>query len=258
MLFDPQLDIRFDAASFTFEYGPGVFGPAPEMRRLGEIRPSLQDPGCDGPDPVYAIAMDVGLCTDREEITKRGILFAAVAYARGSLGRELVRSQGHVHSISPGCGVSTPELVEVWQGNAIVYMQEKTDSEPGRCFAIQAVAGQKVIIPPAWAHCIINADPEACMVFGACCVRDYAFEYNAVRAHGGLAWYPLWHQGQIRWEQNRSYLCSPLRFVAPHDYPSLRVLQEVPMYQQFSENPESLQWIANPETAAPLWECFQP
>ena len=38
----------------------GVFGPEAERRRLDAIRQSLRDPGCEGPDPVYAIAMDVG------------------------------------------------------------------------------------------------------------------------------------------------------------------------------------------------------
>ena len=41
----------------AFEYGPGMYGPLPEMRRLEAIRPRLRGPNCSGPDPVYGIAM---------------------------------------------------------------------------------------------------------------------------------------------------------------------------------------------------------
>ena len=60
MNFDPMLDVRLSPTSLSFGYGSGVFGPQPEFRRIDDIRYSLLDPHCSGPDPVYAIAMDVG------------------------------------------------------------------------------------------------------------------------------------------------------------------------------------------------------
>ena len=104
-----------------FEYGPGVFGPAPEMRSLDAIRKSLRDPGCSGPDPVYAIVMDVGREEHRAELLRRHLLFGVVTYAKGRLGTEPVRSQGHVHRKAAHSGWSPPELYEIWSGRAIVY-----------------------------------------------------------------------------------------------------------------------------------------
>jgi hypothetical protein len=49
-----------------------------------DIRASLQDPLSSGPEELYAIVMDVGLNTDREEIVKRNLLFGAVTYAAGT------------------------------------------------------------------------------------------------------------------------------------------------------------------------------
>ena len=96
---------------FGFCYGKGVFGPEAEIRRLDDIRASLEDPGCTGPEAVYSISMDVGMEEDREEIEKRNLLYGAVTYAAGTLGREPVRSQGHIHAVSISCGSSTPEAV---------------------------------------------------------------------------------------------------------------------------------------------------
>jgi glucose-6-phosphate isomerase len=173
MTFDPAIEVRLDSATLRFEYGNHVFGPKPVSRRLDEIRASLRDPLCNGPDPVYAIAMDVGRIEHRDELHQRMLLFGMVAYASGTLGKELVRSQGHVHVVAPHCGWSTPELIEIWRGKAIVYMQEAANNDPGRCFAIEAEIGDKIVIPPGWAHFVANADPRTVLFFGAWCDREY-------------------------------------------------------------------------------------
>src|ERR1700722_11806567 len=110
------LDIRFSSVAMEFSYGPDVFGPAPEIRSLDAIRASLLDPACDGPDPVYTIAMDVGRVQDRALLQEKMLLFSIVVYARGKLGNEPVRSQGHVHAISPHSRWSAPEIFEFWHG----------------------------------------------------------------------------------------------------------------------------------------------
>ena len=141
--FDPGLQIRFDKTSMDFRYGHGLFGPRPEYRRLDDIRGSLRDPKCAGPDTVYAIAMDVGRRNDVNELKKRMLLFGIVMYAGGRLGDEPVRSQGHVHAISPHSGWRAPELFEIWEGRAIVYGQEKSGDDPGRCIAVAASPGRR-------------------------------------------------------------------------------------------------------------------
>lgn len=70
-----------------FSYGADVTGPMPEIRRLDQIRASLRDPHCAGPDEVYAIAMDVARMQDRDELKKRMLLFGVVTYAAGRLGK---------------------------------------------------------------------------------------------------------------------------------------------------------------------------
>ena len=136
----PGFDIRPTENPMGFAYGPGVFGPEVENRSLDAIRKSLRDPACSGPDPVYAIAMDVGRESDREAMLARNLLFGVVTYARGRLGEEPVRSQGHVHAVSPSCNASTPEVYEIWSGRAVILMQERDGDDPGRCFAVEADA----------------------------------------------------------------------------------------------------------------------
>lgn len=253
------LDIQFQRHPMNFRYGPGVLGPAPEYRWLDAIRASLRNPDCAGPDPVYAIAMDVCRREDLDELKRRMLLFGIVIYAGGQLGDEPVRSQGHVHSISPHCGWSTPELFEVWEGRAIIYGQEKSGDDPGKCIAIEAGPGERVVMPPGWAHFVANATPASLLIFGAWCDRQYGFDYTQMRAHHGLAWFPiLTPGGKVRWEPNSHYSSSKLQTKAAREYPELGISGELTIYRLIQSDPESIQWVSEPQRFVHLWKQFEP
>ncbi len=259
MQFNPGIDVALDPVQLGFIYGAGVAGPIPEYRRLDAIRASLKDSMCSGPDPVYAIAMDVAREVDLPELKSRMLLFGVVAYASGQLGDEPVRSQGHVHAVAPHSGWSPPEWFEIWEGTAIVYAQESTSNEPGACIAVTARPGDQVVVPPGWAHCVINADPHRRMVFGALCDRQYGFTYDGVRQHHGLAWFPLLRKDDtIFWERNPHYNASPLTERCARHYPELGCLPGMPMYQQFIADPDSVQWVSEPHKFQQFWTSFQP
>ena len=256
---DVGFAIRPTEEPMGFAYGPGVFGPEVENRRLDAIRRSLRDPDCAGPDPVYAIAMDVGREEDRPAMLARNLLFGVVTYARGRLGEEPVRSQGHVHAVSPSCGASTPEVYEIWSGRAVILMQEKDGDDPGRCFAVEAGPGQVVVVPPGWAHATISADPAQPLTFGAWCVRDFGFDYRGVCAHGGLAWFPLLEaDGSLRWLHNDAYAPSPFVCKAPQGYPQLGIEPGVPIYTQFAEDPDRFLFVSHPQQKEEAWKNFLP
>jgi glucose-6-phosphate isomerase len=252
------LELAIDAA-MDFHYGAGVRGPNPEFRTLDAIRASFMDPQCSGPSPVYAIAMDVRREADEADLKARYLLFGVVAYAAGRLGNEPVRSQGHVHAVAPHSGWSPPELFEIWEGRAIVYAQERVADDPGRCIAVIAGPGERVVVPPGWAHAVINADTERRMVFGAWCDRQYGFDYTGVRAHGGLAHFPVvTADGTIGWLANPRYRAARLEQRKSRHYPELGLDPVRPIYAQYRDNPQSVEWVAQPQRFAHLWPLFEP
>jgi glucose-6-phosphate isomerase len=187
------------------------------------------------------------------------LLFGIVMYAAGKLGQEPVRSQGHVHRISPHCGWSTPELFEVWEGRAIVFAQQKSGDDPGRCFAIEARSGDRVAIPPGWAHYVANGDPNSHLIFAAWCDRQYGFDYDQMRTHGGLAWFPLMGSGgKVEWTANRNYSFSRLEQRAARAYPELGLSLDMPIYEHLRQAPESIQWISDPARLRNVWPHFEP
>ena len=244
-----RIDITPVQSPMGFTYGAGVFGPEVEIRRLEDIRASLRDPQCKGPEQVYSIAMDVGKEEHRALLNKLHLLFGVVTYSAGKLGQEPVRSQGHIHKISPYSGWSTPEIYEIWSGEAIIYMQEYAEDQPG----------DVEIVPPYWVHATISANPRLPLTFGAWCDRDYGFVYEGVRKHRGIAWFPVFNgSDELEWIANSMYDSSHLICKSPSDYISLDIRKGVSIYRQFEENPEIFLYVPNPALKAEVWRDFEP
>ena len=260
-VFNPYIPIERSTNGIGFCYGDDVFGPVPECRFLDDIRESLMNPACDGPEIVYSIVMDVGKVAHKQMLQDRMLLFGVVTYSEGRLGNEPIRSQGHIHKVSTHSGWSPPEVYEIWKGKAIIYMQETAKDNPGRCFAVYAEPGDVVMVPPNWAHATISADPNQPLTFGAWCDREYGFEYDEVRAHQGLAWYPLINSqrnDEFIWEHNQKYHKTELIVKRPEDYSQFGIRKGVPIYKQFEENPEKFQFVSQPFLMEKEWKHFIP
>lgn len=258
MSFDPGFEIYSTYKPLGFRYGKDVFGPEVENRSLDAIRKNLMDPSCDGPQIVYSIAMDVGRNEDKQNMLDRNLLYGVVTYAKGTLGKEPIRSQGHIHAISPSCGMSTCEVYEIWSGAAYIYMQETAHDNPGRCYAVYAKPGDVVIVPPNWAHATISADVTQNLTFGAWCVRDFGFDYDEVRAHQGIAWFPVVKDQKIDFVANENYLKNELIIKSPREYSEFHIQKGVPIYQQFVQNPDLFLFVSKPQLTKELWENFIP
>lgn len=138
-------------------------------------------------------------------------------------------------------------------------MQEKVEDDPGRCFAVRAGPGEVVIIPPGWGHATISGDPDQPLTIGAWCVRSYAFDYDGVRAHGGLAWFPLLDaDGHIRWEHNDTYEYGELIQKSPEGYGFLGLEKGLSIYEQFETDPDRFLFVPEPQKIEERWGKFVP
>ncbi len=251
-------DIEADLKNLEFIYGQDVFGPVTEKRYLNDIRQSLSDPNVDGPDIVYSVAMDVGKIEHKQDLINRNLLYGAVIFEKGRVGQEPVRSQGHVHAISPSCHASTCEVYEIWSGEAYIYMQEFDGDEPGRCYAVHAKENDIVIVPPNWVHATINANVNKPMLFGAWCVRDYGFDYKGVRAHKGIAYFPKVNQdGSIEFVPNRMYQSDGIQVREARTYEEFGIEKNKPIYQQYEEKQDLFDFVPNPRIAEDVWKDFR-
>ncbi len=96
------------------------------------------------------------------------------------------------------------------------------------------------------------------MAFGAWCVRDYGFEYDEVRAHNGLAFYPIVDGDKIIFKINSNYKYSELIVKKPRIYKEFGLEQSKSIYTQFKENPDKFLFISKPNLAEDKFVNFIP
>jgi glucose-6-phosphate isomerase len=239
--------VWLDGSRLTLAFGQGITTAQPCVRRLDEVRRLLQDPRADGPDHLYTIYMDIRVPGRTEALRARGLGYGAVVYNHGALGREALRSQGHVHSISPATGVAYSELYEFWHGRGLVYMQDTASAEVRDVVVVEAGPGDKVAIPPGWAHTTVNVG-DGPMVFGAVYALDAELLYEPLRALQGTAHYVL-TGGQL--EANPRYRTVPAaRRTPPHRVPECGIQPGLPA---LSGDIALLDFVSRPDRHPTLW-----
>src|SRR5512147_492352 len=102
--------VRLDPEALALEFASGITTAPVQVRRLDEVRALLRDPASEGPEHLYTIYMDVRVPGLADTLRAHGLGYGAVVYNHGTLGREALRSQGHVHSLAPDTGVGYSEL----------------------------------------------------------------------------------------------------------------------------------------------------
>jgi glucose-6-phosphate isomerase len=182
--------VGMDAARLTLTFGEGITTSPVQVRRLEEVRALLRDPESAGPEHLYTIYMDIRVPGIADELRAHGLGYGAVVYNHGTLGHEALRSQGHVHSVAPESGVGYSELYEFWHGRGLVYMQDSATADVGDVVVIEAGPGDKVAIPPGWAHATVNVG-DGPMAFGAVYALDAKLLYDPLRRLQGTAHYVL-------------------------------------------------------------------
>jgi glucose-6-phosphate isomerase len=240
--------VRLDVQALTLQFAPGITTAPVVVRRLDEVRTLLRDPRSTGPDHLYTIYMDIRVPGIAETLRAHGLGYGAVVYNHGALGREALRSQGHVHSAPAATGVAYSEVYEFWHGRGLVYMQDRASADVTDVIVIEAGPGDKVAIPPGWAHATVNAGDGA-MAFGAVYALDARLLYEPLRALQGTAHYVL-ADGTL--EANPRYPRVPeARRTAPHRIPEQGMKTGRPA---LAGDLARLDFVSRPERYPALWE----
>ena len=246
------LDLRLNSDRLLLEFGPDIDHPAPDIRTLEQVRPMLEDSNAHGPDHLYTIYMDISHRQDRDTLRAQGLLYGSVIYNHGTIGRERLRSQSHVHSIKPGTTLRYSEVYEIWTGRGSIFLQKESGPLVTRAYLVRVQAGDRLVIPFGWAHLVVTGD--GVLSFGAWCARANKLEYAQLQTLGGPCYYFL-SDGTL--EANPRYSrVPPVVEVRVGDLPDLGIPHDRPIYRSWQEQPDLFRFMAYPETVGDVWADF--
>lgn len=220
-------------------FGPGVLVDETKARFFDELVPVALDPAsCRGRrDAAYYMYNGVYRQADRSRLQSVPMRYELTLIPPFRMGREFIKTLGHIHRPDPATGMSHAEVCEVLAGTAHFIFQTLNIEGPdaGRVVCVEARAGQKVIIPPDLDHCTINPGPGP-LLFSDVVSLALAGNYDRYRAAHGAAYFEIARNAHGEFIPNPAYRrVAPLERATPGDYPGLNLTRDVPLYTAFLE-----------------------
>ena len=87
---------------------------------------------------------------------------------------------------------------------------------------------------------------------------DYGFDYEDVRGHKGVAYFPKVRNDEIIFEKNKNYKETQLVVKEARTYEEFGLKAGVPIYTQYEENKEMFTFVTNPTVADEIWKNYEP
>jgi len=221
-------------------FGPEVMVQESKVRLLDELTPvALAPEVCRGSrEVVYDMYNGVYRESDAPHLDGVPLRYELTLMPPRRLGREFVKTLGHLHAPEPRSGLGYAEICEVLVGVAHFLFQTLDPSGPDAplAFYVEARAGQKVLIPPGLDHLTINPGPEP-LLFSDVIALGVTGIYDRFKSARGAAYLEVSENGQPRFIPNPHYRAvAPLHRMRLKEHPELDLTDAVPLYTAFVRN----------------------
>lgn len=221
----------------------------PSVRRLADMREVLYNQTAGGAEDLYFMYRDVALPEHRQFADRFSIRYDITVIRPGKIGGEYVKTAGHYHPRVPGEEMRYPEVYEVLNGRAHYIMQRAGACEGAvdDVIVVEAMPGDKVIVPPDYGHVTVNAGEEP-LVMANCVASVFESEYEAYKKAHGAAYYEVENEGRDVFVPNDHYRGKPApRMVEPVDLPALGLHRGLPLYRCFTGEPDRFGFLVRPQ-----------
>ncbi|MGV8089750.1 MAG: glucose-6-phosphate isomerase family protein [Methanothrix sp.] len=161
----------------------------PDVRRLFDMKDVIFDQswlaGRENSE-LYYMFRDLFLSrADGDKLRDQNLRYDITIIPPGMMGCEYIKTAGHYHPQVPGSDVTYPELYEVLEGEALYLLQKEDLSD---VVAINAAAGDKVLVPPNYGHITINRSNKI-LKMSNFVARDFSSIYDPIKEKRGGAYF---------------------------------------------------------------------
>lgn len=247
--------MQFDPQTLALETGDGVsFERIPRTAR--ELIPVLYEPDSVSPDELaYEVTRLASAPGEAQKtLDCLDLSYTLVLVPSKRFGQEFVKTAGHYHPPIPGTHLGFPEVYTQLYGTLYLLLQERSPLESERVTDVRLVKmtpGFTLIIPPNYAHVLINTTSEAALMAGLY-GKQFGPEYAFVREHRGLAYYLLAGDGEpFHVQLNPAYPDAPplARLEDLSGTPFAPPNPGQPVWSAFMANPQRYAFLTQAEEA---------
>ncbi|HZS92366.1 MAG TPA: glucose-6-phosphate isomerase family protein [Chloroflexota bacterium] len=253
------VEVSYDPARHDVVLGPGVQAEAWRTRRAAEMRdvlPPEVSAEIDPDEPLYSMINGVYHTGDLAMASRSPLRYELTVLPPRRLGREYVKTLGHIHSPAPSGALTYAEVYEVLLGRAhfLFFRMHPDGEEVEEMVVVEAGPGDRVVVPPGYHHLSVNPGDEA-MIFSDLIDRSAATDYSLLRARGGAPYVCVATATGPRYEPNPRYGSAPApRHVRARDLPGHELLPRIPLYRMALDAPGALAFLSDPAPYTHLYE----
>ena len=245
-----------DSGQLTFD--PDIVVDEFKVRLLDELTDVAMEPEvCRGSAEVaYYMYNGVFHRDDQPLLNDVPMRYELTLIPPRLMGREFVKTFGHLHSPEPKSGIDYAEVCEVLVGTAHFIFQTLDVAGPAAsaAFYAEAQVGQKVLLPPGFDHCTINPGPEP-LLFSDVITLGVSGIYDRFRTTRGAVYLEVANGGEPQFIVNPTYQdVPPLEKIELRDYPHLHLTTDEPLYTAFIQGRgENWPFLSDPRR---FWPTF--
>lgn len=229
--------------------------PLTFARKFSEMTQVLLDPNIPSPaDETYFVYRGIHLPEHAQIVKENRLIYDITIIPSRMLGNEFNKTIGHYHAPKAGTNnIAHPEVYEILHGEALVLLQ-KMDQKFEKVISVITVKGhpgEKIIYPPNYGHIMINIGTVP-LIVADWQSMDTKSLYQPVANKHGMTYYVVADEiEQFKFVPNSNYKDSPpIRMIDTRFMSKLAISSNQPMYTTGVSNPQSLDFLNNPEKYA--------
>lgn len=237
-----------------------LLGGETDTRMLPELSAVLFEKAATGPATLYTLYNDMGDPDTRARLAAHGIRYDIGVLPPLKVGREYIKTTGHYHG-STGAQTPAAEAYEIVHGHAhfILQKQGPDDDRVVEDVAwIEATAGDRMIVPPDYAHVTINPGPDT-LVMANVAATACELRFDRIVRMGGMSFFNIDEGGESVFVANSNYEeVPPLREARLRDLGDAGIESSQPLYEAVADDPAGFAFITTPEPCSPFCRQERP
>ena len=232
-------------------------------RQLAEMEDVILNDNISCPKVVYQVAQGICKTKDSDKWSQNNLRYDMTIIPPNFIGIEYVKTIGHYHEILLDSGLPAPEVIEIVYGNGMVILQKPlmiSDKATNifekynfafieELYLIKVNKGDKIIVPPGFAHVIINTKNQP-LIIGNVQSLNVRHIYEPIKSQHGFAYYVIHKNARIEIVQNPHYkMLTGLKKIKSSDYNTpIKLKSRKSLYYIALNNPEKMDWLNHPES----------
>jgi glucose-6-phosphate isomerase len=222
-----------------------------DFRTALQLKDVLFAPDAVEPDKIlfYLDHLNQAASSTMSLLAQQGLTYGFTTLPAVKIGREFVKTHGHIHPQLPGSSLTNPEVYAQIYGTMWLFLEKHNPDDLSAvedCVLYEMKPGSMITIPPGYAHMQINPGSEPSITAGLY-GKLIKPEFDFFKKMKGFAYYILQTKSGVEFAPNMNYPTPPaLKWIEQIQGTIFEpVDRQISLWQSFTQFPHKYQFLTD-------------